>query len=116
MGCIWRSCINKHSLPLDPHTTQNLYLPNFITLKIPSNLHHPPNHRFLLLLLAYNFLKDEEHNGKQFIFQNKHKLHLPAFFLPVSPKAFQNQQIPETFAKAPKKKTKTKTIEKFNYS
>jgi len=64
-------------------------------------------------LLAYNFLKDEEHNGKQLIFQNKHRLHLLAFFLPMSPKAFQNQQIPKTFAKA--KKKKTKTIEKLNY-
>jgi hypothetical protein len=59
IGCIRRSRINNHSLPLDPHNTWNLYLPKFITFKIPSNFHHPPNHRLLHLLLAYSFLKDK---------------------------------------------------------
>ncbi len=40
--CIQRSWIIKHSLPSNSHNTQNLCLPNFVTLKILSNLHHPP--------------------------------------------------------------------------
>ncbi len=32
----------KHSLPSYPHKTPDLYLPNFVTLKIPNDFHLRP--------------------------------------------------------------------------
>jgi hypothetical protein len=53
----------KHSLPSelqgqklkqsDSYPTWNIYLPNFVTCKIPSDLHHSPYHGLLHLVFNY---------------------------------------------------------------
>jgi hypothetical protein len=63
-------------------------------------------------LLDCNFLKDAECNGKQFVLQNNHRLHLQAFFLPMSLSIANGLQPQNTYAKENPKK---KTIEKLSY-
>lgn len=44
------------------HPTSSVYLPISIVLKIPSDLHYPPNHKLLILMIDYIFLEDIWHN------------------------------------------------------
>ncbi len=57
----------KHS---DSNPTRNIYLPNFVARKIPSDLHHSPYHGLPHLVFNYIIQKGIRCNGDNLSFRN----------------------------------------------